>query len=151
MNISELTFTVDRHGSVKLPAPVLEEMGLYPGDHVRVAYLTPDGVSNTFREFMLLSDPTGDAGPEEGRLLLPALLMDRAGIPSDADLQIVCLSGGILICQDAALRPEELRAVLELLHETEKLSAMLPDETHQALTELEHTINTIQKGAQYDE
>ena len=151
MNISELTFTVDRHGSVKLPAPVLQEMDLYPGDHVRVAYLTPDGASNTFREFILLPCPAGDAGPEEGRLLLPALLMDQAGIPSDADLQIVCLSGGILICQDAALYPEELRAVLECLRQAEELSAMLPDETHQALTELEHTINTIQKGAQYDE
>ena len=56
MYISELTFTVDRRGSIKIPASVLEKMGLHPGDNIRVAYLTQDGSANTFREFLLLPD-----------------------------------------------------------------------------------------------
>lgn len=151
MRISELTFTVDRHGGVKLPAPVLQEMGLRPGDHVRVAYLTLDGAANAFREFLLLPDSAGGDDPEADRILLPAPLMEQAGISSDADLQIICLSGGILICRDAALRPEELRAVLERLRQAEELSALISGETRQALTELEDSIHIIQKGAQYDE
>ena len=51
MYISELTFTVDRRGSIKIPASVLEKMGLHSGDNIRVAYLTQDGSANQFREF----------------------------------------------------------------------------------------------------
>ena len=152
MNISELIFTVNQHGSVKLPAPVLKEMGLYPGDHVRVAYLTENGTFNTFREFMLLPN-TVDAPVADGdssTIHIPAQLMEQASIAPDADIQIACLNGCIVIFRDDGLQPEELQAVLEGIQAVENLVSMLPDEAQQTLVELEHTINTIREGDQYD-
>ena len=54
MQILEMTFTVDKRGGMKIPPPVLAKMGLAAGSHVRVAYLTHDGTTNTFCELMLL-------------------------------------------------------------------------------------------------
>ena len=39
---------------------------------------------------------------------IPAQLMAQANIPADADLQIACLNGGLLVCQDTGLQPQEL-------------------------------------------
>ena len=152
MKIVEMTFTVDSRGNVKIPAAVLSEMGLAPGDHVRAAYLTPDGVTNLFCEFMLLpdfADESGLMGNDEIRI--PAQLMAQANIPADADLQIACLNGGLLICRDTGLQPQELCGVLEGLLAAESLASMLPQEAQQAMLQLEQTINTIQEGAEEDE
>ena len=152
MKIAEMTFTVDSRGNVKIPAAVLSEMGLAPGDHVRAAYLTPDGITNPFCEFMLLPELVD--GPElmdDDAVCIPAQLMAQANIPADADLQIACLNGGVLICQDTGLQPEELYGILEGLQAAEDLSAMLPQEAQQALLQLERTISTIREGAGEDE
>ena len=147
-----MTFTVDGHGNIKIPAAVLSEMGLAPGDHVRAAYLTPDGIANPFCEFMLLpefADGSGLMGDDAIRI--PGQLMAQANIPADADLQIACLNGGLLICQDTGLQPQELCGVLEGLQAAEDLSAMFPQEAQQALLQLEQTISTIREGAGEDE
>ena len=77
--------------------------------------------------------------------------MAQANIPADADLQITCLDGGLLICQDTGLQPRELCGVLEGLQAAEDLASMLPQEAQQALLQLEQTINTIREGAEEDE
>ena len=152
MKIAEMTFTVDSRGNVEIPAVVLGEMGLVPGSHVRVAYLTPDGVTNPFCEFMLLPE-LADEQELMGNdaIRIPAQLMAQANIPADADLQIACLHGALLICQDTGLQPQELCGVLEGLQAAEDLSAMLPQEAQQALLQLEQTISTIREGAGEDE
>ena len=147
-----MTFTVDSRGNVKIPAAVLSEMGLAPGDHVRAAYLTPDGTTNPFCEFMLLPELVD--GPElmgDDAVHIPAQLMAQANIPADADLQIACLNGALLICRDTGLQPQELCGILEGLQAAEDLSAMLPQESQQALLQLEQTISTIWEGAGEDE
>ena len=152
MKIAEMTFTVDGRRNIKIPAAVLSEMGLAPGDHVRAAYLTPDGVTNPFCEFMLLPELADE--PElmsNDAIRIPAQLMEQANIPADADLQITCLNGVLLICQDTGLQPQELCGVLEGLQAAESLASMLPQEAQQALLQLEQTINTIQEGAEEDE
>lgn len=146
MHIVELTFTVDKHGGMRFPASMLKEMGLLPGDHVRVAYLTQDGVENTFREFMVSSDAANGSDVEGEMIQIPARLMEQASIPMDADLQIVCLNGALVICRDMGLQPEELQAVLEGLQAAEDLTAALPGEAEEVLLELEQTIQNIQEG-----
>ena len=151
MKIAEMTFTVDSRGNVKIPTAVLSEMGLAPGDHVRAAYLTPDGITNPFCEFMLLPELVDE--PElmdDDAVRIPAQLMAQANIPADADLQIACLNGALLICRDTGLQPQELCGILEGLQAAEDLSAMLPQEAQQALLQLEQTISTIREGAEED-
>ena len=146
MQISEMTFTIDRHGSMKIPSAVLKEMGLFPGDHVRVAYLTQDGNTNTFREFMLSSDAIDECFPGENNAIqIPARLMREANISPDSDLQIVCLNGSLVICQDTGFRPGELYSILENLQTAESLAAMLPNEAQQSLSQLEQALQTFRE------
>lgn len=151
MYISELTFTVDRRGSIKIPTSVLEKMGLFSGDHIRVAYLTQDGAVNTFREFLLLPDTIGETETEEDAIRIPARLMEQANIPSDADLQIACLDGALVICRDTGLQSEELWSVLEGLQTAEHMTSKLPEDAQQALQELERSLHAIQEGAETNE
>lgn len=149
MKIAEMTFTVDGRGNVKIPAVVLSEMGLAPGNHVRAAYLTLDGIANPFCEFMLLPEFADEQELMGNDVIrIPAQLMAQANIPADADLQITCLNGALLICRDTGLQPQELCAVLEGLQAAEDLASMLPQEAQQALLQLEQTINTIREGAE---
>lgn len=149
MQVSELTFTVDKRGSMKIPASIMEKMGLAPGNHVRVAYLTQDGTANTFREFMLMPTAMGeDDSDEDSAIWIPTQLMQEANISPDADLQIACLNGALVICQDTNLQPEEFRSVLESLEAAESLAAVMPGDTQQILLQLEQAINTIQKEAE---
>lgn len=152
MYISELTFTVDRRGSIKIPAFVLEKMGLFSGDHIRVAYLTQDGSVNTFREFLLLPDTTEEAETaEDDAIRIPAQLMEQANIPSDADLQIACLDGALVIFRDAGLNSKDLQTVLEGLQMAEDLTSTLPGDAQQTLAQLEQAVRTIQEGAETSE
>ena len=152
MYISELTFTVDRRGSIKIPASVLEKMGLFSGDHIRMAYLTQDGSVNTFREFLLLPDTIEEAETAGNDVIqIPAQLMEQANIPSDADLQIACLDGALVIFRDAGLRSEDLQPILGGLQAAENLTSILPEDIQQVLLELERSIHIIQKGAEVNE
>lgn len=151
MQILEMTFTVDKRGGMKIPPPVLAKMGLAAGSHVRVACLTHDGASNTFCELMLLPDAVDETVSDRTNVVqIPEELMRQAGIPQDADLQITCLDGYIVISRDTGLQPEELYPILENLQVAEALASMLPGETPQALAKLEQTIGRIQKGAEQD-
>ena len=152
MYISELAFTVDKHGGIKIPAFVLKKMGLLPGDHLRVAYLTQDGSANVFREFMLLPDTIEkNEAAEDAAIRIPAQLMEQTNIPPNADLQIACLDGALVICRDSGFQPEELRSVLEGLETVENLTSILPEDAQQALLELERLIHTVQEGAEANE
>lgn len=152
MQILETTFTVDSRGGMKIPASILAKMGLTAGNHVRVAYLTHDGGTNTFCELMLLpGEVDGIDLNEDNAIRIPMGLMRQANIPQDADLQIVCLDGCIVISRDTGLQPEELNSILNSLHLAESLISILPGETEQTLSQLEQVVQTIQKGSEQDE
>lgn len=72
-------------------------------------------------------------------------------MPNFFALQILCLNGCILICQDSALTPDELAAVLEQLRTADELTAALPDSPEQVCDQLEGFINRFQEGADPDE
>ena len=125
MQILEATFTIGNSGSFKIPATVLKKMNLFPGDHVRVAYLTKDGQQNTFHEFFLSSDSM-DGISEDCKFSVPSDLLEKAKIPENADLQIFCLNGCLLICQDTAFNLTDLRSILENLQTAEDIAYSLP-------------------------
>lgn len=152
LQISELEFSISKNGSLLIPSSVLKGMGLEVGATVQVAYLTHDGITNTFQEFMLSSNAADEPdGEGDDSIRIPMRLMVQANISEDADLQIVCFDGCIAILRDASLQPGELRSVLEAMQKAEGLVSALPSEMHQVLPALEHTIYNIQRGAESDE
>lgn len=146
MQLSEITFTVSHNGSLKIPASVLQKMGLLPGNHVRIAYLTQDGQHNSFQEFLLSSDSLEELS-DENRFHIPDHLLRQSNIPTDADLQIICLDGLLIICQDTALSSDELGVVLECLRDADSLVGGLPVEVPRAQAQLKEIISNLQEGA----
>lgn len=145
MQISESVFTVRKSGNLLIPAAVLQEMGLHPGNHVRIAYLTEDGSKNTFQEFLLSKNPLEHLS-EEQQIQVPNHILETANIPKDADLQIVCLDGLILICQDPTLSIDELTAIFEQLQTIGELP-LSPQETPAQIKEqLDELFDYYQKG-----
>lgn len=152
MQILELIFTVDHRGRLKIPAPVLTKMGLAAGDHVRVAYLTHNGAANTFCELMLLPNAVDGVGLNgDNAIQIPMELMRQANIPQDADLQIACLDGCIVISRDTGLQPEELSSILDSLQLAESFASVLPGEARQVLSRLEQAVQNMKEGLEQDE
>lgn len=130
---------------MEIPASILKEMGLLPGDHVHIAYLTQDGQQNSFREFLMSANHLDELSDEQ-QLRVPDHILEDANIPANADLQILCLDGCIIICQDSALSPDELTAVLEQLQAADELAFTLPESPEQMREQLEELINRFQEG-----
>lgn len=146
MQILETTFTVSDSGNLKIPAAVLRKMGLNPGDHIRVAYLTQDGCRNIFREFFLSADPL-DTLSEDDKIQVPSRLLDQANIPDSADLQILCLDRCLLICQDSSLNTRELSSVFESLQLAENVAESLPIDLSLVRDQLRELNEYFEKGA----
>lgn len=125
-------------------------MGLTPGNTVHVAYLTLDRQRNLFQEFLLSADPL-DKLSEEQQLRVPNHLLEQSNIPIDADLQIVCMEGCIIICRDSALNPYELASVLERLQAAEEFASILSGDSKQAQAQLAELIEHFQEGASASE
>ncbi len=147
VKISELRLNVSREGELVIPAEVLCEMGLFPSNSVYLAYLTRDGMKNIYQEFLLTSRPVGDL-EEEGKIIVPSSLLEQANIPSDGDIQILCLNGVILLFEDSTLSKQDLDLLLQQLRFTSELTAVLPDQAHSAIQQLKEI---IREGAGDDE
>lgn len=150
MRILECTFTVGSGGALKIPASVMQKMGLLPGDHVRIAYLTRDGQQNLFQEFFLSANPLDELA-EDNQIKVPTHILEDANIPADANLQILCLNGCIVICQDSALSTDELASVLKQLQAADELTVPLSGSSEQILEQLEGFINRFQEGVDSSE
>lgn len=148
LKILETTYTVNQHGVLKIPRETISEMGLYPGDPVRVAYLSEDGEVNTFREFLLT---TGGAGSAKtgGQIAVPNELLAQAGIPDHADIQVICGAGAIILCADPILGAADLSTILSSLGIAADMISQLPAEPNDAIERLQNTFNM--EGANNDE
>ena len=147
VKISELRLNVSREGELVIPAEVLCEMGLFPSNSVYLAYLTRDGMKNIYQESLLTSRPVVDL-EEEGKIIVPSSLLEQANIPSDGDIQILCLNGVILLFEDSTLSKQDLDLLLQQLRFTSELTAVLPDQAHSAIQQLKEI---IREGAGDDE
>ena len=144
MKVCELTFTVCKGGSLKIPAALLAKMRLSAGDHIRIAYLTDDGAKNAFKEFLFYSEATADY-KEEQRISIPSSLLQQANIPPDDDIQITCLDGVLIIGAETKLNLSELTAVLEGLTASVDITEDLPTDTASLLMQLKGTIDDLRR------
>ena len=124
LKINETTYTVSQSGSLKIPAVVMRGMGLGPGDHVRVAYLSRDGEQNTFREFFLSEHGIEDMAEnsEDSTIAIPEELLQRAKLSDSSNFQILCREGCIVICQDPGFTLEELHGLLKQLQQANDIT-----------------------------
>ena len=104
MKIVEIKGSIAENGSIILPPGVLDTMCMDIGDTVHLAYLSHHPVKqlNSYGEFFLTKDGIDQIGepveaPEAEALSVPHALLSAAGIPLDADLDIECGDGVIVL------------------------------------------------------
>ena len=145
MQISETTFTVSRSGALKIPVAIIRAMGLGPGCHVRVAYLTRNGEENTFRE-LLLSPHGIEHTADDETVAVPNALLREAHISAETDIQILCLDGCIIICRDGGIRPEDLAELVDSLQSANDFADSLSHGSSDILERLNDMINSEAEG-----
>ena len=146
--ITEMDYTVNKQGSLKVPKDAIREMGLQAGDHVRVAFLSTDGVKNDFCELMLYGEATEEETElAEQALQIPESLMKASNLTNTENLRILCLDHALLICPDTSLSGEELQAVLDSLLRASDLVSELPDDTEEIRDQLDNLIEELEEEA----
>ena len=143
MEISELRLNIGRNGELVIPSVLLQEMGLLPLDSVYMAYLTKDGLKNEYQEFLLTPQSLENLG-EDQKIMIPSSLLEQANLSPDGDIQILCLDGAILLCDDSVLDKQDLELLLQQLQSASDIISSLPDHANSAIQQLEQF---IQEGA----
>lgn len=143
MEILEMTYTIGNNGYFNIPAKVLRQMGLGPGDHVRIAYLTDQSQENIFREFLLTADSLAEA-ENCSHIAVPRELLRQAEIPEDADIQVICSPGAIILAQDPILDVDALREVLSSMNIAAEILEQLPEDTDDALDALQDAVEEME-------
>ena len=127
MKIAELAFTIGTDGELRIPAETMKEMGINSGDTANVAFLSPDGERNEYKEFVISSESFGGKSDDDAeQIRIPTALLQQAGISPEADLQIVCCEGLVVIMRDATMSAEELTAVCAALRAADDVVGLLP-------------------------
>lgn len=142
MQIAEITCTIEKNGCLRIPADILQQMGLGPGEHIRVAYLTDQSQQNIFREFMLSGDPLDQLDDSGGSIAVPEELMNQAGIPMNVDIQVICAPGAIILAQEPVLDLEEMKKVLESLNIASDILEQLPEDAEDAIEVLQDFVSS---------
>lgn len=89
MKLMETTAAVDRKGRLRIPAAILAELTLAPGDGIRVLLSdNSDSLRTAWRALVSHVGPENDR--ETDGLLLPAKMLENAGFHSGELLEIVC-------------------------------------------------------------
>lgn len=126
MKLIEMSTSVDKQGNIILSGDSLGMAALKPGDEVCVTLavgqeeaeslcpqivITPCGVEIVVQ----LSDRQED--DDEGDMVLPNNLLEAAEIPEGSNLEIICITGAIVIMESDILDslPDELRELFNEL------------------------------------
>lgn len=120
MKFIELQGFVDKDGSLTVPRTLLGDMGLRPGDDVRLTYVSGSGaMDNTHHQFVVTPDgiAAGLLHPQQKEpccgcgLTLPPELLEAADFPQDCNLEVICTTGAIVILPADILDrlPDDLR------------------------------------------
>lgn len=137
MKVIEMGCTVNQHGILKMPRIMLQDMGIGPGDRVRIAYLASVNTENIFQEFFVLPEGLDDTPEDHAQMItLSNELLNAAKIPVDANIQIVCFEGVIILYKIPGMQMEGLEAALkslEIASETLKQLVLQENDTEDIL------------------
>jgi len=130
MHMVEMTLTIARDGCLHIPASELNAMGLASGEQVMVAFLSVDGEENSFHEFLISAESLGNVATDESHdIRIPTKLLIQANIPVNADVDIACLDGAILILRSEYFSLADLEEILRRLGlANQELQALIQDE-----------------------
>ena len=104
-----------------IPASDLSEMGLIAGQNVFVAYITDGELINQCQEFVVSGTTLSALGVSQ-QITIPQLLLEQANIGPEAEVQVTCMEGAIIITGDTALSEIELKEVVDRLQAANDLS-----------------------------
>lgn len=121
MMLHEIACEISNKGDLLIPAAIVEEMGLNAGDQIHIAYLSSDGISNDFREFLLTQEGAEQINEDQSSVQIPVQLLEQANIPAESDIQIMCLDGIIIIFRSTILNIQELNEVLNRLNKARQI------------------------------
>ena len=123
LQLVEMEGRVTENGCIEIPMTVLDQAGICTGDAIKLIYMAEEEeVKSAAKEFLLVKNDQ-DVVEELAReqrvsLQIPEELLQDAGISMDADLDIVCQNGRIVIFSSELLKetviPEE---VMEICNE----------------------------------
>lgn len=138
MILREIFLETNENGVLLVSDHILSQMGIGKNEQIYIAYLCPSDteIVNEFREFILTKDGVDKIQreiemEEEVSLTIPNELMIDAGIPLEADLDVICKKGLIVIQPakaDEILPQEVLEACKEVGIEPEQFKIMLQEE-----------------------
>lgn len=122
----ELELQVRDDGTVEIPIEALKQTDIHTGDTIRLIYMAEgeDSLVNATKEFLLTGKNQNAAEllqiDESTAFRIPEELLMDAGIPMDADLDIVCRDGKIIILPSGETEtgnviPEELMDIFREL------------------------------------
>lgn len=124
-------------------------MGLDIGDDVFVSFISNDQEANVYRELLIASASLQELDSAPKSIAIPDELMENAGIMPDADIQIICGQGVILITAQASMSKSELREVLQSLYTANNVMEQLADAPEKALPMLTDILSSIEEGANH--
>lgn len=123
LQLVEMEGRVTENGCIEIPMTVLDQAGICTGDAIKLIYMAEEEeVKSVAKEFLLVRNDQ-DVVEELAReqrvsLQIPEELLQDAGIPMDADLDIVCQNGRIVIFSSELLKETEIpEEVMEICNE----------------------------------
>ena len=116
ITIVEDKYSVDESGRLIIPVEAIHEMGLDIGDDVFASFISNGQEANVYRELLIASASLQELDSAPKSITIPDELMENAGIMPDADIQIICGQGVILITAQASMSTSELREVPQSLY-----------------------------------
>lgn len=120
IQLVEMEGKMNEKGCIEVPAVVLEQAGICTGETVKLIYIAEkESLKNESKEFVLMrADEDVESGAvkeQDITFQIPQELLKDAGIPVDADLDIVCQDQKIIIMPEQmameAEIPKELLAL----------------------------------------
>ena len=123
LQLVEMEGRVTENGCIEIPMTVLDQAGICTGDAIKLIYMAEEEeVKSAAKEFLLVKNDQ-DVVEELAReqrvsLQIPEELLQDAGISMDADLDIVCQNGRIVIFSSELLKEMEIpEEVMEICNE----------------------------------
>lgn len=124
LKLVELALQIGKNSVIEIPVDALTQMGIHTEDTIKLIYMaeSEENLVNATREFVLTRENAEDALQQEEQIAfqIPEALLADAGIPVDADLEIVCADGKIMILPSGSEHsdekmPEELVGIINEL------------------------------------